>query len=180
MIPPPVAGFLPSQACIGRGSPVCLKPTRHAPHAAMAAATLGLAASAALDPRPPWSGTIRQATDLCRRTLEGVPHTWRRALEACTKGCTTRDGLKRQAAGASWSLRRRGPLSSRPALQPAGGRVPDHPPVLPVPSAGAPFAALPPIAPSRSFCSAPPSAAFAMAGLVPPRGGLGGLSGWRT
>ena len=85
------------------------------PHAAMAAATLGLAASAALDPRPPWSGTIRQATDLCRRTLEGVPHTWRRALEACTKGCTTRDGLKRQAAGASWSLRRRGPLSSRPA-----------------------------------------------------------------
>ena len=60
---PPVAGFLPSQACIGRGSPVCLNPTRHAPHAAMAAATLGVAASAALDPRPPWSGTIRQATD---------------------------------------------------------------------------------------------------------------------
>ena len=82
------------------------------PHAAMAAATLGLAASALATDR---QATIRQATDLCRRTLEGVPHTWRRALEACTKGCTTRDGLKRQAAGASWSLRRRGPLSSRPA-----------------------------------------------------------------
>ena len=40
----------------------CLKPTRHAPHAAMAAATLAVAASAALDHRPPWSGTIRQAT----------------------------------------------------------------------------------------------------------------------
>ena len=56
------------------------------PHAAMAAATLGLAASALATDR---QATIRQATDLCRRTLEGVPHTWRRALEACTKGCTT-------------------------------------------------------------------------------------------
>ena len=38
-------------------------PRAMSPHAAMAAATLAVAASAALDPRPPWSGTIRQATD---------------------------------------------------------------------------------------------------------------------
>ena len=59
------------------------------PHAVMAAATLGLAASALATDR---QATIRQATDLCRRTLEGVPHTWRRALESnplSRRGCRT-------------------------------------------------------------------------------------------
>ena len=152
------------------------RPTRHAPHAAMAAATLGVAASAALDPRPPWSGTIRQATD------QLVLATTSRSSNARNIGVLC-----------VFPVHRRAPLHGASG---GGARsAPDHPsswlavefptthPSCPSPSAGAPRVlppTLPPTLPTLPpIPTAPPSAATRRVRIVPSRGGLGAFSGWR-
>ena len=98
------------------------------PNAAMAAATLGLAASAALEPRPPWSGTIRQATD------QLVLATTSRASNARNIGvlCVSRQWLGSPSIGGRPFMEPQaaGP-AQLPTSPPAGWRSSSRPPTRP-------------------------------------------------
>ena len=91
----------------------------------MAAATLGVAASAALDPRPPWSGTIRQATD------QLVLATTSRASNARNIGvlCVSRQWLGSPSIGGRPFMEPQaaGP-AQLPTSPPAGWRSSSRPP----------------------------------------------------